>query len=196
MCTVGSSGTGNVDHVRPGQGALRLSRTLLVAVSSAGLSAAAHALAGGCVTTAGVVTTCALLGATTWTQLSRERSARFLVGWLTVGQLLGHGLLEVFCRTTAPPGEAASLRMLGLHALAVAATALLLGIGERRIWSLARRLAALASRLRALGGPPLLTQPLFALGALPTSTAEPVLWSSLWCSPRPVRRGPPCAATA
>ena len=183
--------------MRPGRGALRLARTLCVTVPSVLLGVATHATAGGCVSAIGVLLILCIFGTATWTQLSRERSAPFLVVWLPVGQLLGHGLLELTCNERHAPAAGATARMLGLHAAAVVVTALVLAAGERWVWALARRLSTLHTfsrrllrRLLAFDEPP--TAP----PADRTSPAVGVdIWhDSPWTSLRPVRRGPPRVA--
>jgi hypothetical protein len=180
--------------VRPGRGALRLARTLLVVLPSTILSSAAHASAGGCVTVGGVALLVVLLSTSTWTQLARQRSSVFLLTWLALGQVLGHGVLELTCRGPAHAAESTSLLMLALHGVSVVLTAVVLAGGERRLWALAGLLEALRSRLAQLAGrfvrrddPPVTTDP--AAGAIPST---PLTWvPSPWCSLRPVRRGPP-----
>jgi hypothetical protein len=161
------------------------------------LSAAAHASAGGCVSVVGIALVVLLLGASTWTQLSRERSTGFLVGWLGLGQVLGHGILELTCRGPAHAAAGPSLPMLGLHAVAVVVAAITLARGEHRLWQLARALELISARLKLLCGR------LAIRGVLPATTdvdatalpcAEPSWQASPWCSLRPVRRGPPARA--
>jgi hypothetical protein len=183
--------------VRPGRGALRLARTLLVALPSTALSTAAHSAAGGCVSVVGVLVLGLSLGTATWTQLSRQRSGRFLLGWLAVGQLLGHGLLEYTCRGTAHHATGSAMPMLVLHGGAVLVAALVLACGEHRLWAFARLLSSLHARVgqlsaRALGLPNPVV-PSWRRPPAPAPTAVP--WpTSTWCSLRPVRRGPPCRA--
>ncbi|MDT7536498.1 MAG: hypothetical protein QOI82_83 [Actinomycetota bacterium] len=180
--------------MRPGRGALRLARTLLVVLPSTILSSVAHASAGGCVTVAGVALFVVLLGSSTWTQLSRERSTTFLLTWLGLGQVLGHGLLELTCRGPAHAAESAALPMLGLHSMAVVLTAFVLAGGERRLWALARLLETLQARLRQLALQLVRRNvvPITADDAASVLPWSPLTWlSSPWCSLRPVRRGPP-----
>jgi hypothetical protein len=186
--------------VRPGRGALRLARTLLVVLPSTVLSSLAHTSAGGCVTVAGVALFVVLLGSSTWTQLSRERSATFLLTWLGLGQVLGHGVLELTCRGPAHAAESAALPMLALHSASVVLTTLVLACGERRLWALAGMLETLRARLRQLALQ-LVRRNVVPITTDDAATALPwsrVTWlSSPWCSPRPVRRGPPgCAPSA
>jgi hypothetical protein len=171
---------------------LRLARTLLVAVPSVSLSAAAHASAGGCVTALGVALIGTLLVTSTWTQLSRERSSRFLMGWLGLAQLLGHGLLEMTCHGRSHAAGPA-LPMLALHGLAVVLTAVLLAWGERRLWALARLLATLHARMRHLAARFVRRDEPTTPTAVPAARpAARLSWhASPWCSLRPVRRGPP-----
>jgi hypothetical protein len=180
--------------VQPGRGTLRLARTLLVATPSVTLSVGAHSVAGGCVTALGVLLTCAVLLAATWTQLSRQRSTVFLLSWLALGQALGHGLLEITCTSEQAHASGLTAGMLASHAAAVAVSAALLGIGERRVWSLARQLAGVAAALRRLTARlPHTSRPcLPSLQRTAPTPAAPRTWStSLWTSLRPVRRGPP-----
>jgi hypothetical protein len=182
--------------VRPGRGALRAARTLLVAVPSVTLSAAAHAAAGGCITATGVLLTAVVVGLSTWTQLSRERSTTFLLTWLTLGQVVGHGLLELGCHGPDHAAAATGLPMVALHAASVLLSALLIAAGESRVWRLARALSALPFRLRYVTAwlARLETPPIPVLPSHHAAPPAPVRWQkSPWCSPRPVRRGPPVA---
>jgi hypothetical protein len=133
----------------------------------------------------------------TWTQLSRQRSGRFLLCWLAVGQLLGHGLLEYTCHGPDHHATGTAMPMLVLHAVAVLVAALVLAGGEHRLWAFARLLSALQARVgqlstRALGLP----HPVVPSWRRPPAPAPAtVSWpTSTWCSDRPVRRGPPCRA--
>jgi hypothetical protein len=173
---------------------LRLARTLFVAVPSITLSAAAHTSGHGCVTVAGAALTALIVGTSTWTQLSRERSRAFLLGWLVVTQVLGHGLLAVSCTGSAAHESGTSLRMLELHGAAVVVCAVLLSGAERRVWAFARLLATLQARLRQYVGRlvPSYQQSLPVLDSTAGPSPEPTACpASPWCSPRPVRRGPP-----
>jgi hypothetical protein len=182
--------------VRPGRGALRAARTLLVAVPSVTLSAAAHAATGGCITAVGVLLTAVVVGLSTWTQVSRERSVVFLLAWLTLGQVVGHGLFELGCHGPAHAAAATGPQMVTLHGASVLLSALILAVGESRVWRLARALSALPVRLRHVAAhlARLETPRLPVLPSRPATSRPPFRWQkSLWCSPRPVRRGPPVA---
>ncbi|MDT7569990.1 MAG: hypothetical protein QOE05_164 [Actinomycetota bacterium] len=167
---------------------------LLVAAPSTMLSTAAHSAGGGCVSAFGVLLTGLIFGASTWTQLSRERSRGFLLCWVAVGQLLGHGLLELGCHGAQHHGAAPASLMLVLHGCAALLVALLLSHGERHVWSFARVIAALPARLRAVArrcAPADVRLPAVPAELLHAPAVPHRRQASLWCSPQPVRRGPP-----
>jgi hypothetical protein len=182
--------------MQPGRGALRAARTLIVVLLSVWLGSLAHAAGGGCVTLGGVALTAGVLAPATWMQLTRQRSKPFLLAWLTLGQVVAHGLLEVGCHGPAHTASAPGPVMLGLHAAAVLLVASALGRGDGLVWACARWLCAvraavvgMARRLTRLVVPQVCScsSPRVALPA-PVSRHR-----SLWCSARPARRGPPVA---
>jgi hypothetical protein len=182
--------------MQPGQGVLRAARTLIVVLLSVWLGSLAHAAGGGCVTVGGVALTAGVLAPATWMQLSRQRSQGFLLAWLTLGQVVAHGLLEVGCHGPAHIAAGPGPVMLGLHSAAVLLIAAALGRGEALVWAGARWLCAVraalvgvARRLTRLAVPQVCScsSPRVALPA-PVSRHR-----SLWCSARPARRGPPVA---
>jgi hypothetical protein len=180
--------------LQPGRGALRAARSLLVAVPSVALGVAAHVAAGGCVTAGGVVLTGSILLPATWSQLSRQRSTGFLLAWLTLGQVLGHGALELCCHGPEHVATAGSSTMLALHVVAVGLASLLLARGDAGLWRTARSLTALGVRLRRLAArlTSVGTRPVLRVPAPAAPGPAPMTWhDSPWCSPQPVRRGPP-----
>jgi hypothetical protein len=187
--------TGTPVELRPGAGALRAARTLVVGVPLVASAVAAHHLAHGCVDALGVLTTSAVLLTASWTQLARERSAAFFLVWLSLGQALAHGLLAVTCTDVGRAATASPARgMLLAHAVGTLVTAAALRRGEVAVWSLSRRLQRLSGLVARWAGPcpcPVV--------AVPAPLAVPAPWSaprprSLDSVPRPARRGPPVAA--
>src|SRR3954453_1709740 len=178
--------------VRPGGGALRAARTLIVTIPSVTIGAMAHAGAGGCITLTGVAVTAAALTPATWVQLSRQRSGGFLLLWLPVCQVVAHGLLEVGC-TEAHTAGAPRTAMLAAHAAAVLLTAVILRRGEDAIWRTARWLSSVRAALHRLGTriarlPAAVVVPNLR-PIIPTSSRRTA--RSVWQLAQSVRRGPP-----
>jgi hypothetical protein len=184
--------------LRPGTGPLRAARATAVAASSVGLGALGHLAADGCLSVTGAVWAFALIGAASWSLLSRQRSTGFFLLWLAGSQSVAHGAFTFFCRHTGPEPVPSHpvLSMLTAHVLALALVALLLGRAEARTWAPATLVRVLRAAARAVRAVVARLTPVALPYRYPvvrrTSTGphrRPA--RSLWASPAPARRGPP-----
>jgi hypothetical protein len=181
--------------LRPGSGPLRAARAAALAASSVGLGALAHRAADGCLDVEGAVGAGVVIGAASWSLLSRQRSTGFFLVWLAVCQTVAHGAFTLFCRESGPAPAASPhlLVMLAMHVLAVGFVAALLGHAEARAWAPATLARVLRRAVGALGSgltPVRLPHRYPPVRSTPTVVARRT-GRSLWASPAPVRRGPP-----
>ncbi|MCR1981134.1 hypothetical protein NSA53_02620 [Cellulosimicrobium cellulans] len=156
----------------PGAGVLRGVRVLLLAAAVVGLSVVAHGLAGGTDPGAVPLGVLAVLTAVAVRPLTRrEVGLPRLLGLLGAGQLVLHVVFDR-CAALSPADAAAHahssspLAMLGAHAVATLAVALVLRYGDAVLWRLwtwlaGRRVPGRPRRLVVPAAPP-------AVGALPT----------------------------
>jgi hypothetical protein len=127
------SGTAFDVALRPAAGSVRLVRSTAAALACVATAAVGHASAGGTIGASAVVATAAGAATIAWLLAARR---------LTPGQLVG---LLILCQVCVHLGCSAgdmqmSATMLAAHALATAASALLLARGEAFVWQLAERL--------------------------------------------------------
>jgi hypothetical protein len=182
----------------PTRGALRVCRGVVLAVTSAALAVAAHAVAGGgvpdAVSTVLLTIGVAVIGVA---MASRRRSTGAILIVLGAAQLAMHLLLS-FDTTTMPgmgmqvTGQAGppfgGIAMLSAHALAAVLTAFLLAKADAAVFAVAAALARLLPTL--LAAPPVTAGPArLRPGAAPRASSTAV---SLWRDN--ARRGPPVAA--
>ncbi|GGP38006.1 hypothetical protein [Saccharothrix coeruleofusca] len=169
----------------------RLARAVLLAVTSAALSVAAHGAAGGEVTDFAPALPLTLLIAFAGTVLAeRGRSPWTLLATLGVAQVGQHVLLNLggHDHTRAPGLDIDPAAMTAAHAVAALLTGLLLARADAVLTALARALAGVLSRLLPVPGA--LPRPASRVPAPVPSTAANALVDVLL---RRVhgRRGPP-----
>ncbi|MFB9906551.1 hypothetical protein [Allokutzneria oryzae] len=131
----------------PVRGALRALRGWLLATTSAALSTAGHALAGGAVPdTALTVLLTVLVAAAAVSLANKRRGPVAILGTLGTAQVVTHLLLSALTvhRHEATPTD--SLAMTAAHVVATLGTALVLGHAESAIFGLAAALGAVLPR--------------------------------------------------
>lgn len=151
---------------------------------TAALAVAAHGVAGGVPTGAGIAQL-AVLAATVGalaTTIVRAADARVLLALLAAGQLLGHVMLDgtghAHASSAAPPAAA----MLVAHLAAIAAGAVLIAAGDRLCRAVSR---AVRAAVRSICLPPA-ARPVVAMGS-----ADQPLRSALLLAASLSHRGPP-----
>jgi hypothetical protein len=182
----------------PGTGLLRGTRAAVLTVPAVALAVFAHWAGGGCVTWLGVLTSLGLCWPAAVAVLAGRARVAVLVGWLLLAQVVTHTLLEWLC-ADAPAVHAAGMdhamtglapRMLVMHAVAIAVTAVVLARADAGLFAAKALVRAAARTLRFVRALPSLTGTVVAKPA-PCPPAVPVL-GDLWKGPHPkVRRGPP-----
>lgn len=179
-------------RLAPTRGVLRALRGGLLAVTSGGLSVAAHAVGGGMAPDAAVTVVATLLVAGAGIALADRRRGRLaILGVLGGAQLAVHLLLTALSPhdmvgVTMPPAVD-PVTMTAAHALAALGTGLVLARAESAVFGLAAALGLLLPRRWT----PL---PVVAVGtvAVPTDPGRPVL--GVLFRRVLTRRGPPLAA--
>jgi len=157
-------------------------RGAATALLTAALSIGAHVLAGGSTSGAGVSLVLVVAGTLGAVAAGAHRARRTpgLIGLLAAGQLLCHLVLAAAGHSHAAGGGLSPL-MLGTHAVAVIAGALLIAAGDR-LW---RALSTTVRTLTALSSSP--PEPL----AIRARMSDQPLQSMLRLAASVSRRGPP-----
>lgn len=138
-------------HLTPTRGVLRLLRGVVLATTSASLSVAAHAAAGGALPDPGTtaVITVLLTGAGV-ALADRRRGSRVIVGALTISQLALHAFLQLVGSHQHQNGHAGlpfdPPMMLAGHLLAAVLTGLLLARAEHALFVAAKFLRMILPR--------------------------------------------------
>ena len=169
-------------------------RAAVLTAPTVAIAILTHLSADGCVTGLAMVSALVLTWPAAVLLVARRRGTPSLITWLVGLQLGLHCLLSGLCDQVATgqvtPWHAFSLvpsgRMLLAHALAVVATAILLGRADAGLWATRAVLRAIG-RLR----PPQLVPVSPAPQAERPAGITPTFVTSLWAAPGPVRRGPP-----